>query len=148
MQGQLNNLTGTDYERKVVRRAHRIARRHLNVASAEVLVAINRPDDNTIVNLLDEGADLGVISEYDADELDRTDIILRGISPEGEDVYVVGEISITIDDNDIDRANGRARILRAVSQSPTHAAVIGTSISDANRERARISDVTVVILND
>ena len=148
MRGQLNNLTGTDYERRVVRRASRIVRRYLGVRSAEVLLAINRPDGDTIANLSNDSADQGIITEDDADELDRTDVILRGSSPEGEEVYVVGEISITIDDSDVDRARDRARILRTASDTTTHAAVIGTSISDANRERAGNSGVTVIIQDE
>jgi hypothetical protein len=148
MRGQLNNLTGTDYERRVVRRSSRLVRRHLGVWSATVLVAINRPDGDTIAALLNDGADRGVITEDDADELDRADIILRGSSPEGDDIYVVGEISITIDDSDVDRASDRARILRTASDTITRAAVIGMSISDANRERAGNSGVTVIIQNE
>ena len=148
MRGQLNNLIGSDYERRTVRRAPRLVRRHLGVRNAAVLVAINRPNGDTIARLLNDGADQGIITEDDADELDRADVILRGSSPDGEDVYVVGEISITIDDNDIDRAGARARILRTASDTTTHAAVFGTAISDGNRERARSSDVTVVILNE
>ena len=148
MRGQLNNLTGSDYERKVVRRASRLVRRHLGVRNAAVLVAINRPNGETVANLLNDGADRGIITEDDADELDRADMIMLGSSPEGEDVYVVGEISITIDDSDVDRASDRAAILRTASNAATHAAVIGTAISDGNRERARTRDVTVIIQNE
>ena len=148
MRGQLNNLNGSDYERKVVRRMSRLIRRHLGVRNAAVLAAINRPNGDTIASLLNDGTERGVITEDDADELDRADVILRGSSPDGEDVYVVGEISITIDDNDLDRAVARARVLRTASNTTTHAAVFGTAISDGNRERARSSDVTVVILNE
>ena len=148
MRGQLNNLTGSDYERKVVRRASRLVRRHLGVRNAAVLVAINRPNGETVANLLSDGADRGIITEDDADELDRADMIMLGSSPEGEDVYVVGEISITIDDSDVERASDRAAILRTASNATTHAAVIGTAISDGNRERARTRDVTVIIQNE
>ena len=148
MRGQINNLNGSDYERRAVRRAPRLVRRCLGVRNAAVLVAINRPNGDTISSLLNDGVDRGVITEEDADELDRADVILRGSSPDGEDVYVVGEISITIDDSDVDRARDRAVILKSASSTITHAAVIGTAISDDNRERARSSDVTVVILNE
>ena len=147
MRGQLNNLTGTDYERRIVRLASRLVRRHLGARNATILVAINRPNGDAIAALLNDGADRGVITEDDADELDRADVILRGSSPEGDDIYIVGEISITIDDSDVDRARDRARILRTASDTRTHAAVIGTSISDANRERAGSSGVTVIIQN-
>ena len=148
MRGHLSNLNGSDYERKVVRRASRLVGRHLGVRNAAVLVAINRPDGDTIASLLNAGTDRGLITEDDADELDRADIILRGSSPEGEDVYVVGEISITIDNSDVDRARTRAVILRRTSATTTYAAVIGTSISDANRERAGNNDVAIIIQNE
>ena len=148
IQAALDRLTGADYEFRVIRHASRLVRRHLNVRNAEMLVSINRQNGATIVNLLDDGADRGIITEEDAEELDRADMILRGSSPEGTDVYVVGEISITIDDNDVDRASDRARILRTVSDATTHPAVVGTSISDANRERAASSGVTVIIQSE
>ena len=148
MRGQINNLNGSDYERKVVRRMSRLIRRHLGVRNAAVLAAINRPNGDTIASLLNDGTERGVITEDDADELDRADVILRGSSPDGEDVYVVGEISITIDDNDVDRAIARAGVLRTASDTTTHAAVFGTAISDGNRDRARSGGVTVVILNE
>ncbi len=148
MRGQINNLNGSDYERKVVRRASRLVRRHLGIRNVRVLVAINRPDGETIANLLDDGADRGIITEDDADELDRADIILWGRSPDGEDVYIVGEISITIDHSDVDRARDRAAILRTASDTTSHAAVFGADISDDNRERASNSGVTVIIQNE
>lgn len=144
----LDRLTLSDYECRVIRHGSRLVRKHLGVRDANILVAIDRLNDSTIANLLDDAADRGVITEDDADELDRAGIILRGSSPDGDDIYVVGEISITIDDSDVDRASDRARILRRASDATTHAAVIGTSISDANRERAGNSGVAVIIQND
>ena len=46
------------------------------------------------------------------------------------------------------RFDGRARIQHHASGATTHAAVTGASISDANRERARGSQVTVIALID
>ena len=148
MQGQLNNLTGTDYERRAVRRAPRLVRRYLGVQNAEVLVAINRQNGRTITDLVNSAAMAGTITEDDADDLDRADIILQGDSPDGDGVYVVAEVSITIDETDVDRASQRARILHNASGATAHAAVIGTSISDANRERAISSRVTFITLID
>ena len=148
MQGQLNNITGTDYERRAVRRAPRLVRRYLGVQNAEVLVAINRQNGRTITDLVNSATMAGAITEDDADDLDRADIILQGNSPEGDGIYVVAEVSITVDETDVDRASQRARILHNASGATAHAAVIGTSISDANRERAHSSRVTVITLID
>ena len=140
----LDKLTLADYQCRVIRHGSRLVRKHLGFRDANIAVAIDRLNDSTIVNLLDDAADRGVITEDDADELDRADIILRGSSPEGDDIYVVGEICITIDDSDVDRAC----ILRTASDTRTHVAVIGTAISDANRERTGNGGVTVIIQND
>ena len=82
------------------------------------------------------------------DDLDRADIILKGRSPSGDECYVVGEISVTIDDDNVDQAARRAQILKKASGGATHPAVIGAHISDANRERALSANVAVITLNE
>ncbi len=148
MPGQLSNLTGTEYERRAIRRAPRLVRRHLGAPNAEALVAINRQNGRAITDLVNNVVMAGAVTEDDADDLDRADIILRGNSPEGDGVHVVAEVSITVADTDVDRAGQRAPILHHASGATTHAAVIGASISDANRERARGSQATVIALID
>ena len=148
MQGQLNNLTGTEYQRRAVRRAPRLVKRYLDVQNGEVLMAINRQNGHSVTELVNRATQTGTITEDDADELDRTDIILRGETPEGAEVYVIGEVSITIGDEDVDRAAERARIMQMASGATTHAAVIGSYISTANQERAEFNRVTVIAINE
>ena len=150
MQGQLNNLTGTDYERKVARRAHRVARRHLDLRQVNVVYGITVADrvSVNIHELLDQATESGAISDEESDELERTDLILTGLTPAGESVYAVAEVSITIDDDDVDRARSRSRILQRASDTASRAVVIGTAISDANRQRAVQDGVAVVIMEE
>ena len=150
MQGQLNNLTGTDYERKVARRAHRVARRHLDLRQVNVVYGITVADrvSVNIHELLDQATESGAISDEESDELERTDLILTGLTPAGESVYAVAEVSITIDDDDVDRARSRSRILQRASDTASRAVVIGTAISDANRQRAVQDSVAVVIVEE
>ena len=150
MQGQLNNLTGTDYERKVARRAHRVARRHLDLRQVNVVYGITVADrvSVNIHELLDQATESGAISDEESDELERTDLILTGLTPAGESVYAVAEVSITIDDDDVDRARSRSRILQRASDTASRAVVIGTAISDANRQRAAQDGVAVVIMEE
>ena len=145
MQGQLNNLTGTDYERRIVRRSRGIVRRHFGIPQAQLLQAVSIPDNTTVTNLLYEAMESGVISHDQADDVDDADIILFGNTPDGSESYVLAEVSITIDDHDVDRAHQRATLLSAASGVQTKAAVIGTQISNANRERAASLDVAVVM---
>ena len=144
MQGQLNNLIGTDYERQVARRAPRIVRRHLDLRQATVVYGINVPDGMSvrIQELLEQ------INPDQADDLERTDLILTGSTPAGQSTYAVAEVSRTIDEHDVDRAHRRSQILQRASGTICKAIVIGTAISDANRQRAAQDDVTVAIMVD
>ena len=148
MQGQLNNLTGTDYERKVVKRAPRAARRYLGLRSVGVVYGIDVSGSIDLQALLEQATESRAITDEQADEVERADLILRGERTGNEAVFAVAEVSITIDDSDIDRARNRANILANASGLPALSVVIGTSISDANRERANYSGVTVIIMGE
>ena len=148
MQGQLNNLTGTDYERKVVKRAPRAARRYLGLHDIGVVYGIDVAGSIDIQALLEKATESRAITDEQADEVERADLILKGERTSNEEVFAIVEVSITIDDSDIDRARNRADILTDASGLPALAVVIGTAISDANRERANYSGVTVIIMGE
>lgn len=136
MEGQLSNLTGTAYERKVARRAANTVRRYLDVRDAEMVYSLANPESSHLSNLLYQAAEARLISDEQANDLEDADLILLGQSADREPIYVVAEVSITIDDSDVDRAARRSRTLQTASGIATQAAVIGTTISDANRQRA------------
>ena len=146
MEGQLSNLTGTAYERKVARRAASAVRRYLDVRDAELVYSLANPENPRLSNLLFQATETRLISDEQANDLEDADLILMGRSSDGEPTYVVAEVSITIDDSDVDRAARRARTLQTASGIPTQAAVIGTTISDANRQRADGDGVTYIAM--
>lgn len=148
MQGQLNNLTGTTYERKVAKRAPRAARRYLDIRNAALVYSLASPDNPHLSNLLEQATDARAISDDQADDLEQADLILLGQTPAGEPAYAVAEVSVTVDRNDVDRAARRARILQAASGVATQAAVIGTAISAANRRRAADAGVTFIAMTE
>ena len=146
MEGQLSNLTGTSYERKIAKRAARTVRRHLDIRNAELVYSLSNPENPHLSNLLYQATEAHVISDEQANDLEDADLILLGRNPHGEAIYIVAEVSITVDDSDVDRAARRARALQTASGVATQAAVIGTAVSDANRERADQSGVTVITM--
>ena len=148
MQGQLNNLIGNDYERRIARLSATIVRRHLNLRHARLLQAITKPDNESIADLANAAAMQGGITDDDAEDLIRADLVLLDTASTPEPVYVVAEVSLTLDDHDVDRAARRARILRDASGNDARPVVIGTGISDANRQRAEDSGVTVILVAD
>ncbi|MDE2788386.1 MAG: hypothetical protein OXL37_17245 [Chloroflexota bacterium] len=148
MQGQLNNLTGTDYERKVVKRAPRAARRYLGLRDVGVVYGIDVSGSIDIPALLEKATESRAITDEQADEVERADLILKGARTGNEEVFVIAEVSMTIDDSDIDRARNRANILNDASGLPTLAVVVGAAISEANRGRANYSGITVIIMGE
>ena len=101
----------------------------------------------TALELVQEAIRRSAVSREDGLNLHRTDFVLQGVSLEGTEVYVVGEASITIADHDVDRARERAGILATITGADVLAAVIGTAISEANRERARSGNVRVLMID-
>ena len=136
MSGQLNNLIGSDYERRAARVVLRRLKRHFNIDPSEILrssTALGNPD---VTNLLSRVVDAGIVSEDEAEDLELADIIVRGQDPGGVTVHVVAEVSITIHEEDIERASRRAAVLESATGGTTHAVVVGESASPASLEIA------------
>ncbi len=146
MQGQLNNLTGSDYERKIARRARRIARSQLNMPGAYPIYSPTMPDATALSELLENAAALNHITDQQADEAELTDLVIRSAAEPGPARYALAEISLTTHHEDVNRARRRADILAAATGSPVAAAAIGTAAADASREYAAAHDVTVIIV--
>ena len=149
LEGKLNNVIGDDYERRVARNSPNIARRYLRLRHARVLQAINRPDNESVPDLANAAAEQGRLTDDDVWNLLLTDLILLDRNTHPEPVYVVVEVSHTLDGRDVIRAAERARILRqATDGSDTIAAVIGTAISEGSRRQADNDGVIVITISD
>ena len=116
MRGDLGRLKGADYERHVSgnfashasiafnRRHGRSLRRNSLLLSKVQGVRIDFEE------LLSNAVDNGLISDEELSELRQVDAVMSG--QDGSDtVYFVGEISLTVNNSDIDRAIVRAAIL-------------------------------------
>jgi polyhydroxyalkanoate synthesis regulator phasin len=74
-------------------------------------VHVLSPDE--MARLIDQGVEKGIISDEEADELSWVDAIVRGRRKEdGEEVYLVVEVSWGIGVGDVERAAERAEMLR------------------------------------
>ena len=60
-----------------------------------------------------------------------------GKAPDGTEVYLLVEASITIVKDDIDRAKDRAELLQRAVGATTHALVIGEAITDEAATQAK-----------
>ena len=148
MQGEINRLRDTHYERKIVRHLRRSAQRRFGLRNAAVLHCITVPDNTSIPDLLDAALQSGNITEDEANDAELTDIIIGGDDASANPAYVVIEASVTIDRHDVDRAADRAAVISKATGASATAAVAGTAISEIDRQRADANSVMVIILPD
>ncbi len=133
MGGDVSMLKGSDYESHVARLASRFLHRQLGIAAT---VFSSQRNQAALATLLDDAEKQGTI---DADETDKTDLIL---TTDGPTDYILAEISITIQQRDVDRATHRAALLaKATGQSVTPFAFGAQEALGLNRH-----DVQVVLI--
>lgn len=143
LEGNMNRLIGSDYERKAARRAPRLAQRRLGLTGLRVIYAITAPDDNSLPELLDHAIDEARINADEADELENADVILSGT-----DRYVVAEVSLTLDKNDVERSSDRAGIISRATAIPVSAIAIGAYALDDAVRSAAANDVSIILLDE
>ena len=146
LEGRIGDVAGTAYERRIVKQSRRIADQHLGIRRAKILHSINLSEHEALDGLIDAACEANSITYEQAYRLDLADVILTGDVASGQAAYAVIEVSETIDDSDVDRAHERAAILARVVSETVIAAVIGKAVSDANRQRAAQSGVTIIIM--
>lgn len=148
MQGQLNRLTGTDYERKIARRLRRQATRHFGLNDAVLLHSVTLPNATVLPNLLDHACAQGRITEDEAGQAEVVDIVISGFDANQETAYAVIEASVTVDHHDVTRARERADIIHRAAGIPAQPAVAGIHIPEAVRQAANTAGVSVVVMPD
>ena len=137
----MNLLVGSDYERKAARRARRLANRYLCLEDLRVIYAATMPDNNQFPEILDDAVRAGRMNASEADELEEVDIVIRGAGG-----YAAAEVSITLDEIDVQRARERTGLLSKAVTEPVRAIVIGVRALDAASQLAAANHVAVLIL--
>ena len=136
MSGQLSHLLGSDYQSHVARLARRWLKRHFQITNADILWVSTTSEKQDLLDLLDQAVESGAISDHESEDMERTDIVIRGSYPDGNPAHVVIEASLTVQESDIRRAADRAAILEKAVGGPTRAVVIGESIAGTDQELA------------
>ena len=93
---------------------------------------------------LDQALDKGLISENDLGAALLLDVIARVNAPEGQTLYAAVEISVTVDPDDVARAQERADIVSTATGTPAMAVVIGASANE--RAAAMIAEGRVKLV--
>ena len=122
--GSVSRLAGEDYESQVCNYAARFLRRELDINAT---VWATQRNKEALTSLLDSAEIEGKLSPEEVDDLDQADLILMSSTT---DSHIVAEISITIQQSDIEGALRRANLLAKASGKDTIAIVAGTAESE------------------
>ena len=146
MQGQLGNLLGESYERRMIQSIAHTVYRALGMQRAKVLKGREADDSELSAKVVD--AEMrGLITREQGNGLFRADAVISGTrGADRSPLHAVAEISVTIGQRDVDRAKERAATLSAVMGEPAKGLVIGDSISEPDRRRAERSEVAVELV--
>ena len=147
--GDIGNLLGAEYERKIGDNIHSIAGQHLNIRRVRVLKGYKAIDEMPFFDLIYDAEGQGLIDQQQRIDAGNTDIVLRGQShPDGSFVYVAMEVSVTVASNDIQRAEDRAQTLKLATGEAALPVVIGANIDEARQEFAAQRGVTLIAIAD
>ena len=117
--GDVSRLTGSDYESHVAGLMHRFLRRERGMSAA---VLSTQREKSALRAIIDEAETRGLIQAWETDDLDHADLVLT--IADGAGGYLLAEVSVTIQQDDVDRAEARAGLLaKATGGSVTPFAV-------------------------
>ena len=109
MGGHVSRLVGADYETRATALARRHIFRDMGIPGALVFSTAKNPE--RLRALADEAIEAGILDDRNADDMERADIVLTASQPDGTAVYILGEISVTANKDDMEKARRRAALL-------------------------------------
>ncbi len=139
MRGELGNLSGSFFQRRAANFAGRVARRDFHLRQTSLVHHADQVGDSALKQVLDDAAEDSSrdFTEDDAALVEQADAVIAGKAPNGAQVYLLAEASITIVKGDVDRAKDRAELLQRAVGATTHALVVGEAITDEARAQAK-----------
>ena len=140
--GRLDRGFETNYEAKVAHNVRSILGQQAGVRNSRVLKGPSLRTDPDFDREVESAEASGTITEDESDELLLLDVIVSGNRTGTQDrVYAGIEVSITANDDDVNRAADRTEILRKVTRGPVMAAVIAARMEAPQRELAARREV-------
>ena len=137
MGGELSNLSGSQFQRHVTEIGRRLVRRNMGFENVRLLHGDITFGQRMADDIAEEAENAGRITMDEGDALVMADIIFIAEDEAGQPVQVLLEVSLTVQQHDIERAETRARILERATGIRTLAGVVGESIPEEERTRAQ-----------
>ncbi len=130
------SLKGTDLQRTYRERAAQYFQ--------AVLRRIRVLDHQRLADLLDDAVDAGRITLQEKEQVLQCDVAVVG-RRDGEQVYLLAEVSSVVDRSDVERARDRASILERATGLPVLSAAAGNHATAGAREEAKVSGVWLIL---
>ena len=143
IEGRLGNLDGGEYERNVRNRALARCMITLGFQGAYVALAQTNPADPRLTSAIAQAVQNGRITPDRFAELFEADLIITA----DDNRHAVIEVSITADQDDIDRAKARAGILSAITGGVVTPVVITSRLNPAQMAQAEAAGVTTFVIS-
>ena len=144
--GRMDRGLGLNYEFRVGNSIHSLANRYLDLGQTRLLHGARADYHTQFLNSLSVARNHGLISARQFGEILELDLVLAARrQSDGSPVHVAAEVSITIDDSDIERAARRGEMLSAAVNQTVIPVVIGVNIAQERANLAGQSGVTVMV---
>jgi len=144
--GKMDRLEEYRYERKAIKNCRSIITRQTGMGRVKIRFSqTNHPEDPEMTDQMDQAADRGEISQGEEAALRSAGLIASATNrATGERVNIVAEASISLSDNEIDRAKDRAATLAKATGETTLAMVICARAEEPRIGKARQDEVTIL----
>ena len=142
LEGKTGNLEGHHYEHRIANRAMLRARQHFGLNNPIIAMSNYLPHSPDFDRVLTRAVQSGEISDDDMYDLYEADIIVS----DEDNRYVVFEVSLTADSDDIARAARRADVMAAISGAESVPAIATESIHELQQDLAERINVAVFII--
>ena len=145
----LNQLVATSAERRLQGYLNALVSHKLNLRRAILLKSIDISIDRPLANLLEDAEDNQTITPEQHSQVHLLDAILYATDREtAAPVYIAVEVSITLHQEDIDRAAERAAILEKAAGITAKAVVVCGRVAPPQEIQAAAAGVAIILVED
>ena len=142
LEGRFSNFEGGDYERRVLNRLVLISRQRFGLVNPHLAFSnhfLPSPDFNSAMTRAEND---GLVTSEQVSDLYNTDVIISG--PDNR--HLLAEASITLGNDDVDRAKSRAAILTVATGGKAIPVVVAASADTAQVEYASSQGVAILTI--
>ena len=149
MQGQIGRLLGAEAERRLQGHLDVVLSQRMRLRRAVTLKSIIANIDRGLADLLEDAEDQQIITPEQNIHVRLLDVILRAIDrATAAPVYIAVEISLTLHQEDIDRAAERAAILEKATGVAAKAVVVSGRVPPPQETQAAAAGVHIILAED